>query len=103
MEFIWSAYAQFIQTQLDEVQQDWNYHAIRQSKSCQVYGIQNQLYYLPESKAYISQVYCVTESVDTNALAQRNYEDELGKVMSRTNQELEEYFHYIISSQQLSL
>ena len=103
MEFIWSAYAQFIQTQLDEVQQDWNYHAIRQSKSCQVYGIQNQLYYLPESKAYISQGYCVTESDDTNALAQRNYEDELGKVMSRTNQELEEYFHYIISSQQLSL
>ena len=74
MEFIWSAYAQFIQTQLDEV-------------------------HLPESKAYISQGYCVTES----ALAQRNYEDELGKVMSRTNQELEEYFLYIISSQQFSL
>ena len=29
MEFVWSAYAQFIQTHLDEVQQDWNYHAIR--------------------------------------------------------------------------
>ena len=38
----------------------------------------------------------------TNALAQRNYEDALGEVINRTNKELEEYFHYIISRQQLN-
>ena len=58
------------------------------SKGCQVSGISNQLCHLPESKGYIDV---------TNALAQRNYEDELGEV-----KELEEYFHYIISSQQLN-
>ena len=50
----------------------------------------------------MSQGYRVTECDVTNALAQRNYEDELGKVMSRTNKGLEEYSHNIISSQQLN-
>ena len=102
MECIWSVYAQFIQTQLDEVKLEWNYHKIRYSKGCQVSGIPNQLYHLPESKGYISQSFRVTESDVTNALAQQNYENELSEVMSRANKELEEYFHYIISSQQLN-
>ena len=102
MEWIWFVYAQFIQTQFDEVKQEWNYHKIRYSKGCQVSGIPNELYHLPESKGYISQDYRVTESNVINALAQRNYEDELDEVMSRTNKELVEYFHYIISSQQLN-
>ena len=102
MECIWFVYAQFTQTQLDEVKQEWNYHKIRYSKGCQVSGIPNQLYHLPESKGYISQGFRVTESDVTNALAQRNYEDELSEVVRRTNKELKEYFHYIISSQQLN-
>ena len=95
-------YAQFIQAQLGEVKQEWNYYKIRYSKGCQVSGIPNQSYHLPESKGYISQGYRVNESDVTNALAQRNYEDELGEVMSRINKELEEYFYYIISIQQLN-
>ena len=102
MECIWFVYTPFIQTQLDEVKQEWNYHKIRYSKGCQVSGIPNQLYHLHESKGYISQGFHVNESDVTNVLAQRNYEDELSDVMRRTNKELEEYFHYIISSQQLN-
>ena len=60
------------------------------------------LYHLPESKGYISQGCFVAEFDVTNALAERNYEDELGEVMGRTNKELEEYFHCIISSHQLN-
>ena len=75
MECIWFVYAQFIQTQLDEVKQKWNYHKTRYSKGCQVSEIPNQLYYLPKSKGYISQGFSVTESDVRNALAQRNYED----------------------------
>ena len=101
-ECIWFVYGQFIQTQLAEVKHEWNYHKIRYSKGCQVSGIPDQLYHLPESKGYISQGFRVTESDVTNALAQQNYEDELSEVMSRANKELEEYFHYIISSQQLN-
>ena len=93
MECIWFVYAQFIQTELNEVKQEWNYHKIRYSKSCQVSGILNQLYHLPESKGYIFQGFRVTESDVTNALAQRNYKNELREVMRRTNKELEEYFH----------
>ena len=88
--------------QLDEVKQEWNYLEIRYSKSCQVSGIPNHLYHLPESNGCISQGFRNTESDVTNALAQPNYEDELSEVMSRTNKELQEYFHYIISSQQLN-
>ena len=102
MECIWFVYAQFIQTELNEVKQEWNYHKIRYSKSCQVSGIPNQLNHFPESKGYISQGYRLTESDVTNALAQRNYEDEPSEVMSRKSKELQEYFHYIISSQQLN-
>ena len=67
MEYIWFAYAQFSQTQLDEAKEEWNYHKIRYSKDCQVSGIPNQLYHLPESKSYISQGYRVTESDVTNS------------------------------------
>ena len=102
MKCIWFVYAQFTQTQLDEVKQEWNYHKIRYSKGCQVSGIPNQLYHLPESKGYISQGFRVTKSDVTNALAQRSYKDELSEVMSRKNKELEEYFHYIIFSQQIN-
>ena len=45
MECVWFVYVQFIQTQLDEVKQEWNYHKIRYSKVCQVSGILNQLPY----------------------------------------------------------
>ena len=38
----------------------------------------------------------------SNALAERNYEDEFVEVMNRTNKELEEYFYYIIFCQQLN-
>ena len=48
VECIWFVYAQFIQTQLDEVKQEWNYHKIRYSKGCHISGILNQLYHLPE-------------------------------------------------------
>ena len=41
-------------------------------------------------------------NVISNTSAQRNYEDKLGEVMKKTNKELEEYFHYIIFSQQLN-
>ena len=102
MECIWFVYTRFIQTQLDEVKQEWNYHKIRYSKGCQLSGIQNQLYHLPESKGYISQAFRVTESDVTNALVQRNYEDELSELVRRTSKELTEYFHSIISGQQLS-
>ena len=93
MECIWFVYAQFIQSQFHEVKQEWNYHKIRHPKDCQFSGIPNQLYHLPESKGYISQGYCVAESDVTNALAQRNYEGELGEVMRRANKKLEKYFH----------
>ena len=102
MECIWFGYAQFIPSQLDEDKLDWNHHEIRYSKSCYVSGTPNQLYHLPECRVYISQGYHVTESDVTNALAQRNYEDELDKVMNRTNKGLVEYFHDIISKQQLN-
>ena len=80
VECIWFVHGQFIQTQLDEVKQEWNYHKIRYSKGCQVSGIPNQLYHLPESKGYISQGFRFTESDVTNALAQRNYEVSLAKL-----------------------
>ena len=67
MEYRWFAYAQFSQTQLDEVKEEWIYHKIRYSKYCQVSGIPNQLYHLPESKGYISQGYRVTEPDVTNS------------------------------------
>ena len=71
-------------------------------KGCQISGIPNQLYQLLESKGYIPQGYRVTKSHVTNALVQRNYENEIGEVMNRTNKELDEYFQYFISSQQLN-
>ena len=49
---------------------------------------------------YISRGYHVIES-DFKCFSAANYENELGEVTNKTNKELEEYFHYIIFSQQL--
>lgn len=69
---VWFVYAQFIQSQLSNVKQDWKYHEIGYSKGCHISGIPNQLHHLPESKGCISQGYHVTESNFTIALAEKN-------------------------------
>ena len=55
MECIWFVYADCLQCKLDEVKNEWNLHTIRYTKGCQVSGIPNHLYYLPESKEYAPQ------------------------------------------------
>ena len=55
MECIWFVYADFLQRKLDEIKNEWNLHTVRYTKGCQVSGIPNHLYYLPESKGYAPQ------------------------------------------------
>ena len=50
MEWIWFVYPDFLQRKLVEVNNEWNPHTIRYTKECQVSGIPNLLYYLPELK-----------------------------------------------------
>ena len=52
MECIWFVYADFFQRNLDEFKNEWNIHTLRYTKGCQVFGITNHLYYLPESKGH---------------------------------------------------
>ena len=54
MEHIWFVYADFLHCKLVEVKNEWNLHTMRYTKGCQVSGIPNHLYYLPESKGYAS-------------------------------------------------
>lgn len=104
--FIWNACfvpALFIENQeWESVKQEWKFHKTSYSKSYHVSRILSKLYHLSEPKVYITQSYHVTESDVTNALAQWNYVDKLGEVMNRMNKKLQEYFHFIISSQQLT-
>ena len=62
MLFIWNAYADFLQCKLDEVKNEWNLHTIRYTEGCQVSGIPNQLYYLPELKRYAPEGHQLSEA-----------------------------------------
>ena len=80
MLFIWNAFGlymlNFLQRNLDEVKNEWNLHTIRYTKGCQVSGITNHLYYLPESKGHAPQGHQLNETNIVNVLQQRNFEEE---------------------------
>ena len=80
MECIWLVYVDFLQRKLDEVKNEWNLHAIRYTKGCQVSGFPNQLYYLPELKAYAHQGYQLSEADIVNVLQHRNFEEEFEQI-----------------------
>ena len=54
--------ADFLQCKLDEVKNEWNLHTIRYTEGCQVSGIPNQLYYLPELKRYAPEGHQLSEA-----------------------------------------
>ena len=68
MECIWFVYADFLQRKLVIY--------IRYRKGCQVSGIPNQLYYLPESKGCAPQGHQLSEADIVRVLQQRNFEEE---------------------------
>ena len=74
MECIWFVYADFLQRKLDQVNNEWSLHTIRYTKGCQVSGIPNHLYYLPELKGYATQDHQLIEADIANILQQRNFE-----------------------------
>ena len=95
-------YADFLQRKLDEVKNEGDLHTIRCTKGCQVSGIPNHLYYLPESKGYAPQGHQLSETDIVNVLQQRNFEEVLEQIVEGINSQLQEYFCYITSSQQMS-
>ena len=74
MECTWFVYADFLQRKLDEVKNEWNLYTIRYTKGCQVSGVPNHLYYLPESKGYVPKGHQLSETDIVNVLQQRNFE-----------------------------
>ena len=102
MENTWFVHADFLQRKLDEVKNDWNLHTMRYAKGCPVSGITNHLYYLPESKGYAPQGHQLSETDIDNVLQQKNFEEEFEQIMEGSNSQLQEYFRYIASSQQMS-
>ena len=102
MEWIWFVYADFLQRKLVEVNNEWNPHTIRYTKECQVSGIPNQLYYLPELKGYAPQGHQLSEANIVNVFQQMNFEEEFEQIMEGSKSQIQEYFRYIPSSQQTS-
>ena len=68
MECIWFVYSDLLQTDLDNVKNEWNDHYIRKSRNGVLAGIPNQLYYLPELKGFVNRGLDVTENHLTTLL-----------------------------------
>ena len=102
MECISFVYADFLQRKLDEVKNEWNPYTIRYTKGCQVSGIPNQFFYLPELKGYALQGHHLSEVDIVNIFQQMNFEEEFEQIMEESKSQLQEYFRYIASSQQMS-
>jgi len=96
-ECVWFVYSGLLQSDLEDVKNEWNDHCIRKSVYSVVSGIPNQLYFLPETKGFEHQGVPVSEQVietleDHTEVNRRAEEGE-----QVTDEDLIDYFEYIIS------
>ena len=103
MECAWFVYSGFLQSELDKLKEEWNTHLIRKSRHCQVSGVPDELYLLPETRGYSD----CGKPVSTNEvrwiLDQRDVHREANSVLSNNNKKLFSYFTYVVTSLNLNM
>ena len=101
MECAWFVFSDFIQEDLNDVIKRWNTHYIRKSKCSIVGGIPNELFYLPEKTGYSNCGKSITRSDIDSILQQRNVFQESEYILSSHDEDLSDYFQYVILNENL--
>ena len=101
MECVWFVFAQLLQTQLDEVTYAWNTHYIRCSRHDTVPGVPDVLYHISQLSGYMDKKITVSQNRLNKLLNQTGVIYEAMQIIEGRDEELEEFFHHVISTEQL--
>ena len=90
-------FAKLLQNELNCVKEEWNNHYIRRSNNCKVSGVPDELYYLPETRNYEDCGISVSEDEICSIVNESNIFQEAILAQSIDDDDLIEYFHYIVT------
>ena len=102
MECIWFVYAKFLQTQLDEVRYQWNMHYIRRSRRESSAGIPDVLFFRPGLSGHIDMKIEISDNRINALLNDRDIMTEAAQFIGECDEELVEYFVYVVHVKGLS-
>lgn len=96
MECAWFVYSGLLQTDLDNVVQEWNNHLIRKSRHAAVSGIPDQLYHIPEWFGYFDRGEEISENKIRSILDQYDVHAEAAQALDCDDKDLVTYFRYVV-------
>ena len=102
MECLWFIFSKFMQTELDRIKNEWNSHFIRKSRCTVASGIPDELFFLPEIWGMLDCKVPVSRQAINGILNQRDVHYEALRDIDVDDEELIEYFHYVISTERLN-
>ena len=101
-ECVWFVHAEFIQKQLNDVRHQWNTHYIRRSGPDTIPGIPDVLFFVPELSGCENKKIEIAEDDMENLLQERNIVLEAEPLLKERDEELTEYFNYVMIRRGLS-
>eukprot|EP00794_Sanderia_malayensis_P013642 gene13642-15069_t len=101
MECVWFVFSDFLQTELDNVKFHWNTHHIRKSRHDTVGGIPDVLFFMPNATGHTDSKKELSEPEINNVTTQRNIEAEALPILNEHDEELFQFFQYVVNEEQL--
>ena len=102
MEAFWFVFHEFIQSELYEVRAHWNSHYIRKSTFDTVARRPGELFFLPESFGYEHRDIQITDEDIAKVSEEDNFLLRAEEVIKASDEELCNYFRYIIFQEGLN-
>ena len=97
MECLWYSFSNLLQVECNKMKQEWNSHVIRRSRHSQVWGIPDEMFLIPEQYRYEKCGKIVNDDVIFWVFNQREFASEANQVLSEVDEQLYEYFSYVVN------
>ena len=102
MELAWYTFSPLLQYELDQVKLQWNTHYIRRTRHDTIPGRPDELFFLPELSGGQNQGTHISDSeIDSAYSEEENLMEDATIVMNDADEELVEYFEYVVHEENL--
>ena len=102
MELAWYTFSPLFQYKLDQVKLEWNTHYIRRTRHDTIPGRPDELFFLPDLSGGQNQGINISDSViDFVYSEEENLMEDATIVMNDADEELVEYFEYVVREENL--
>ena len=102
MELAWYIFSPLLQYELDQVKLQWNTHYIRRTRHDTIPGRPDELFFLPELSGGQNQGTNISDSEkDSTYSEEENLKEDTTIVMNDADEELVEYFEYVVREENL--